>query len=178
MSGKEAEARDLMKIGALAKASGVSLSTVKDYVKEGLIRPACKTGRNMAYYDPSCVAAIGLIRTLQRERYYPLSVIKRLLEPASLDRLELELLDAIHKVDRESGGAPVSLPEAVRRTRLSAAQIGALTEAGLVSPAGEGRRQAFSEEDVSVMALVRRRMDAGIPFVQSVRAFSIYHRAL
>ena len=42
MSGKEAEARDLMKIGALAKASGVSLSTVKYYVKEGLIRPALR----------------------------------------------------------------------------------------------------------------------------------------
>ena len=42
----------LLKIGALARAAGVSVSTVKFYAKEGLIRAAVKTGRNMAYYDP------------------------------------------------------------------------------------------------------------------------------
>ena len=68
---------ELLRIGELAKEAGVSLTTVKFYAKEGLIRPARKTGRNMAYYDRACVNTIGTIRRLQRERYYPLSVIKR-----------------------------------------------------------------------------------------------------
>jgi len=67
--------KGLLKIGELAKAAGVSVPTVKFYIKEGLIRPVCKTRRNMAYYDPAGVTAIGMIRMLQRERFYPLSVI-------------------------------------------------------------------------------------------------------
>ncbi|HIR07906.1 MAG TPA: MerR family transcriptional regulator, partial [Candidatus Pullichristensenella stercoripullorum] len=84
----------------------MSVTTVKFYVKEGLIRPARKTGRNMAYYDRSCISAIALIRKLQRERYYPLSVIKRLMEAAPVERVELELLDAIHKVDLPDSEMP------------------------------------------------------------------------
>ena len=168
----------LLKAGELAKAAGVSVTTVKFYVKEGLIRPQCKTGKNMAYYAPSCVQAIDRIRTLQKERYYPLSVIKRLLESGADNDTELDLLDAIHKVEHQPVAAPASLAEAVRQSGLSAAQIAALVQAELISPAGEGRRQTFSGEDMTVMALVRRRMDAGIPFAQSVRAFGIYARAL
>ena len=83
---------ELLRIGELAKEAGVSLTTVKFYAKEGLIRPARKTGRNMAYYDRACVNTIGTIRRLQRERYYPLSVIKRLMESAPVEQVELELL--------------------------------------------------------------------------------------
>lgn len=43
-----------------------------------------------------------LPRMLQKERFYPLSVIKRLLETSSAGAMELELLDAIHKVDYQS----------------------------------------------------------------------------
>ena len=53
--GKKEQTAGLMKAGELAKAAGVSVSTVKFYAKEGLIRASLKTGRNMAYYDPSCV---------------------------------------------------------------------------------------------------------------------------
>ncbi len=95
---------ELLRIGELAKEAGVSLTTVKFYAKEGLIRPARKTGRNMAYYDRACVNTIGTIRRLQRERYYPLSVIKRLMESAPVEQVELELLDAIHKADRARPG--------------------------------------------------------------------------
>ena len=174
----EKETKNLMKIGELAAAAGVSVTTVKYYVKEGLIRPARKTGRNMAWYDPACVSTIGTIRLLQRERYYPLSVIKRLLSEPAQDGMSLELLDAIHKVDYHSSAGPVPLADAARRTRLTTRQIGTLTEAGLVRPEIVGRRKFFREEDLGVMALVRRRMDAGIPFRQSIRSFVIYEKAL
>ena len=50
---------ELLRIGELAKEAGVSLTTVKFYAKEGLIRPARKTGRNMAYYDRACVTPLA-----------------------------------------------------------------------------------------------------------------------
>ena len=167
----------LMKVGELAKAAGVSLSTVKFYVKEGLIRPVCKTGKNMAYYDPASAETIQLIRSLQKERFYPLSVIKSLLSGGDVRAPDLELLDAIHKVDGGTGG-PVSAGEALRRSGLSAAQAAALAEAGLVRPEGTARRPSYSREDVAVMELVARRLAAGIPFQQSVRALAIYQTAL
>ncbi len=175
--------KNLLRIGELAREAGVSVTTVKFYVKEGLIRPARKTGRNMAYYDRSCISAIALIRKLQRERYYPLSVIKRLMEAAPVERVELELLDAIHKVDLPDSEMPnpeerLPLSEAARRTELTARQIARLTECGALAPVREGRRKLYSADDLGVMALAKRRLDAGIPFEQTVRSFSIYENAL
>ena len=169
---------ELLRIGELAKAAGVSVTTVKYYVKEGLIRPARKTGRNMAYYDPACVAAIGVIRKLQRERYYPLSVIRRLMDAAPVEQVELELLDAIHKVDAPAPDERASLAEAAQRSGLTARQIARLTESGALAPVREGRKKLFCADDLRVMALARRRLDAGIPIEQTVRSFGIYERAL
>lgn len=177
MKEKKPDITGLMKVGELAKAAGVSLSTVKFYVKEGLIRPVCKTGKNMAYYDPASAETIQLIRSLQKERFYPLSVIKSLLAGGTVQSPNLELLDAIHKVDGGTSG-PVSAGEALRRSGLSAAQAAALADAGLISPDGTARRQTYSQEDLAVMELVARRLAAGIPFRQSVRALAIYQEAL
>ncbi|MEA5060230.1 MAG: MerR family transcriptional regulator, partial [Candidatus Pelethousia sp.] len=149
------------------------------YAREGLIQPACKTGANMAYYDPACIGTIKLIKELQRKRYYPLSVIKRLLETSTVKTIEMDLLDAIHKVDYSTmGDEQLSLREASRAARLSPAQIAALTETDIVTPVLSGRKKTFSAADLSVMQLVRRRMDAGIPFAQSIQSFCIYQRAL
>lgn len=167
----------LMKVGELARAADVSLSTVKFYVKEGLIRPVCKTGRNMAYYDRAAVDTLRQIRALQRDRYYPLSVIKNLLA-GDMQAQDLALLDAIHKVDAGGAGGVMAAGEALRRCGLTAAQAAELAEAGLVRPQGSSRRQSYSREDVAVMELVARRMAAGIPFQQSVRALAIYQEAL
>ena len=67
----EQDTNGLLKIGELARSSGVSLSTVKYYVKEGLVEIAKKTSRNMAYYHPDSVRRVLLIRSLQKERFYP-----------------------------------------------------------------------------------------------------------
>lgn len=44
MSEQKTSTDGLMKIGELAKAANVNVSTLKFYVKEELIRPALKTG--------------------------------------------------------------------------------------------------------------------------------------
>ena len=149
----------LFKIGELARAADISLSTVKFYVKEGLVRPVCKTGRNMAYYDPSAATTIRRIRMLQRERFYPLSVIKRLLASGADDALDLELLDAIHKFDPETDARLVSAGEAAKRTGLTPSQITALVQGGLIHSDADGRKHEFSASDLGIMTLIRRRME-------------------
>ena len=172
-------AEGLLKIGELARQTDTSITTLKYYIREGLIRPVMKTGKNMSWYDPSCVETVNMIRMLQKERYYPLSVIRDLLETDTLRRPpELALLDAIHKVDEKTDVKAFTADEAVRMSGLDREQIGELSQAGIISAAKKKRREAFTEEDLTVMKLVRRRLDAGIPLSQSIAALRIYDRAL
>ena len=169
----------LIKIGELARQTDTSISTLKYYIREGLIRPVVKTGRNMSWYDPSCVETVNMIRMLQKERYYPLSVIRDLLDTETFRRpLEMALLDAIHKVDEKMEPSVFTAAEAASASGLDPDQIGILSQAGLISAARKRRREVFTEEDLAVMRLVRRRLDAGIPLEQSVAALRIYDRAI
>ena len=43
--------KDMLKISQLAQRAGVSIPTVKHYVREGLLPRPMKTSRNMAYYS-------------------------------------------------------------------------------------------------------------------------------
>lgn len=172
------ETAGLLKINELAKRTGVNISTIKYYIKEDFIQPAFKTGRNMSYYEPSCVQRIILIKKLQKERYFPLSEIKRLLNGTSILPVELDLLDAIHKVDVKSFSQQYSLAEAAKKTGLTRRQIGTLCENGLLVPDKLGSRQVFSLLDIRVMFAVKRREDAGIPFAQTVKSMMIFSQAL
>ncbi len=169
----------LLKIGELAKQTDTSLSTLKYYIREGLIRPVVKTGRNMSWYDPSSVETVNVIRMLQKERFYPLSVIRDLLETETLRRPpEMALLDAIHKVDETTAPKLFSTAEVLEMSGLDEKQLTALSQAGLISAAKKKRSEIYTEEDLTVMKLVRRRLDAGIPVGQSVAALRTYDRAL
>lgn len=175
---KKDQSPDLMKIGELAKATNTNVSTIKFYVKEGLIQAACKTGPNMAYYHTDCIARVQLIKSLQKEHYYPLSVIKRMLENSDSNKMDIELLDVIHKVNYTGSSKTCSLSETAKMTRLTKDQIAALTEQQLVKPDVTGKRQSFTDEDLQVMLLIRRRMEAGIPFEESVSSFLLYEQSL
>jgi len=168
----------LLKIGELAAASGSTVSTVKYYVKEGLVPIAKKTGRNMAYYHPDSVARVKLIKSLQKQRFYPLSVIKHLLEQGDPSLSEIELYDAIHKVEHTASRHPLTLAAVMRQTGLIRSQIEQLEEAGIVSPIETEGKRMFRESDCRVMQLIRRRQEAGLPFEQTLRAFTAYECAL
>ena len=117
----------------------------------------------MAYYDRACVNTIGVIRKLQRERYYPLSVIKRLMESAPVEQVELELLDAIHKADAPDPGERVTLSEAARRSGLTTKQIARLAECGALAPVREGRQKFYSTDDLGVLALANAAWTPAFP---------------
>ncbi|MDF2655834.1 MAG: transcriptional regulator, MerR family [Bacillota bacterium] len=168
----------LLKIGELAKAANTNVTTIKFYIKEGLIQAACKTGPNMAYYDQDCIARIQLIRSLQKERYYPLSVIKRMLDASAPSHTEIELLDAILKADSKSGSKAFSASEAAKMSGLTKQQIGTLATQGIVKPETAGKSRFFTETDLQIMVLIQRRMDAGIPFSESLASFALYDQAL
>jgi DNA-binding transcriptional MerR regulator len=68
-----------LKIGEIAKRSVTPPSTIRYYVREGLLPKPEKTNEKMAYYDESCVERLRIIQELQEKRYFPLYLIKNIL---------------------------------------------------------------------------------------------------
>lgn len=77
-----------VKMSELAARSGVSGSTIKHYIREGLLPDsAVRTSKNMAWYDEQLVERIIAIKQLQKTHYLPLKVIKEILsKPATGSR--------------------------------------------------------------------------------------------
>lgn len=174
---RETEKKGLLKISELAEQSGTSLTTVKYYVKEGLVDIAMKTGKNMAWYSPESVERIKLIKTLQSEKYYPLTVIKRMV-CGGAESDEAELLNVISKADEENYYETMPLSQAVRDSGLRPREAEALIAAGLVTPGKKGRTRLCTNGEKRLMGLVKKRRDVGIPVEQSIKAFTIYEERL
>ena len=68
-----------MKVGQIAQESGVPASTIRYYVKEGLLQAPIKVNKKMSYYDESCIDRLKTIQKLQEKRF-PLSSIKNILD--------------------------------------------------------------------------------------------------
>ena len=168
--------QQLLKISEVAEASDTNLTTVKYYVREGLIRPVKKTSPNMAYYAPEAVEQVRLIRRLQGERFYPLSVIRRLLQQE--DPGEAELLHAISKADQDDYYDRIPLAQAITTAGLEEDTARLLEEAGLLAPQSRGGELFCCRGELRLMELVRRRLDAGIPAAQTVKTFSLYETHL
>jgi DNA-binding transcriptional MerR regulator len=60
---------NLMRIGAAARAAGVSVQTVSYYIMIGLLKPIRLGGRHGRYFDAALVRRIRLIRRLNRGGY-------------------------------------------------------------------------------------------------------------
>jgi DNA-binding transcriptional MerR regulator len=118
MSAANTKDDEMLRMGELAEASGVSAATIKHYLREGLLPEPVKTSRNMAYYPAEFVERIRLIKQLQEERYMPLKVIKDLLdENPERARALIELGDQL-----------LARVQAGERERVSAAEIRHLYE--------------------------------------------------
>ena len=82
----------LVKISELARMAGVTPPTIKYYMAQGLLpEPAMRTSRNMAYYEPLLAERVRVIKSLQRTHFFPLKVIRELLEPPPSARLRPEI---------------------------------------------------------------------------------------
>ncbi|MFA7673480.1 MAG: MerR family transcriptional regulator [Clostridia bacterium] len=175
---KKESIQGLIKIGGISKATGTSVTTLKFYIKEGLIHATCKTGPNMAYYDPDCIAKVKLIKSMQKEHYYPLSVIRNMMGSSETDHLELELMDAIHKVDYRNSIKTYSLTDVMKMTGLVKSQIDMLKQHDIINPDVSGMKQIYTDSDLQILFLIKRRLEAGIPFDQSIESFMIYMESI
>jgi len=154
MSAAKANAeQDMLRMGELAEASGVSSATIKHYLREGLLPEPVKTSRNMAYYPPEFVERIRLIKQLQEERYMPLKVIKDLLEEdPERARALIELGDRLLERARAGEEQRVSAAEVRHRYDVPQEALDRLAELEVLTPTAEG----YSPTDVRIVAAISR----------------------
>ena len=136
----ESSPKDLMRIGELAKAAGVTVQTIHFYLREGLLPAPTKTAPNMAYYGSEYLEDIRLIKELQSERYLPLGLIRQLLQTkreghdlGQLREMRLAFDWAFGGEEGRADAGPMALPEYVLHTGLSVDVVRQLEELGLVA---------------------------------------------
>jgi DNA-binding transcriptional MerR regulator len=160
---KATRANDLVKMSVLARMSGVPAATIKHYVKEGLLPAPARTSRNMAYYDAAFVPRIQRIKELQRTRFLPLKVIKRVLDEAELDSPEETMTATIARVLEQAAPDDRRTAAELVRAGLPAAQLDFLVQLGAVSPtSGEGDARVFAGDDLEILRVLGAARTAGL----------------
>lgn len=159
---------DLLKISELARRTGVSVGTIRFYIREGLLpRPTMKTSRNMAYYDESFVARIKLVRRLQEERRLPLSMIRTIVAGGEDDHdavpslVELEA-KAATAIEAEEQAEDVPEKELLERTGLSRDDVEELRALELITARGTGKSPRYAPVDVAIAEAVARARSLGL----------------
>ena len=147
------ENEELLRMGELARASGVSAATIKHYLREGLLPEPMKTSRNMAYYPADFVERIRMIKQLQEERYMPLRVIKDLLEEdPDRARALIELGDRLLEHALAGESARVSAAEVRRRYDIPKDVLDRLAELEVLTP----DRRGYSPSDLRIIEAIGR----------------------
>ncbi len=162
----------MLKMSELAERSGVSTATIKHYLREGLLGSedeVVRTSRNMAYYPPSFVERVRLIKRLQEERFMPLRVIRELIgsDPQRAARL-IELEDRILEraiAARESGR--ISRARARQTYDVPQNVLDRLEELGVLTPGGRG----YDADDVQIIEAISRFRAGG--YEQAI-GFTVY----
>jgi DNA-binding transcriptional MerR regulator len=154
-----------MKIGELCERSGVPLSSVKFYLREGLLPAGVATARNQADYGESHLERLALIRALREVGRLPLEQVARV--TAELDRARAEgwksRADPIGLALRALHAAPARERSAGERRELARLrkEVAALLEA-LPWVLGDEARP-FADEIAETLLDVRRYLYPDYP---------------
>ena len=157
-----------LRIGELADRAGVSVATIKFYIREGLLPPPpVKTGRTMGYYDEAYLERLLLIRKLRDEHFLPIRAIRLLLEERGDRPLEPEehaLLSRVgpivaEKLDAASPREPLDRAAVMRRYALPADELDVMVELGLV---GHESGQKFNAADLELLDALEKAEKFGL----------------
>jgi DNA-binding transcriptional MerR regulator len=162
----------LLKMRELAERSGVSAATIKYYLREGVLGPeegVVRTSRNMAWYPPEFVERIQLVKRLQEERYWPLRLIRDLMQssPEEVGRV-IEVEDRILARAVEANDTARMSRRLARETYdLPQAVLDRLEDIGVLTPTARG----YDRDDVAIIEAISRFRAGG--YEQSL-GFTVY----
>lgn len=148
----------LLKISELARRSGVNRGTIQHYLREGLLPRPVKTHRNMAWYDESCVERIRLIKELQKQKFLPLHVIRRMVsgrDGAAQVKAAVEAQqEAMSTVALETQAKPLTVAEAGKTFDLPRRLLAEVEHLGLVTSQEQDGKRVFFGPDLEVLAAI------------------------
>jgi DNA-binding transcriptional MerR regulator len=143
-----------LRIGVIAKQSGVPASTIRYYVTEGLLPKPEKANEKMAYYDETCIERLRIIQGLQEKRYFPLYLIKNILrrmdEGLSLPEAET-VENAVFGSDDQSGSGLMDRRAFLTATSMTEQELQQVEELGILIPCTISTdKPLYNQEDVRV----------------------------
>lgn len=151
---------ELLKIGELARRAGVSVATIKFYLREGLLAPTKKSGRTMSWYDAALVHRIRAIKELQQRQYLPLDVIRDSLAGDAEAVDDVAAAEAIAGVlTRHRGTRSRTRAELIARGA-SARELDLLAATGLAIPSGPDQR--YTGDDLALLSTLGTARRAGL----------------
>jgi len=158
--------KKLMKMKELSEATGISSGTIRFYIQEGLLPKPVKTHKNMAYYDESYIERIRLIKQLQKSRFLPLDIIKKLISDMDLnnegDHLQIlrEIEKPSYKDVRNTGEIlPMTREEIIAHTGLPASDVDAMIGIQMIAPDENGR---FDAECIRLAEIIAEMRQIGL----------------
>jgi len=179
-SGKDSQ----LKMKDLSEATGVNGATIRYYINEGLLPKPYKPFRNMAYYDESFIDKVKFIKTLQKDYFLPLDVIRVGIKESGYD-----LHAVVNKLDRakqmtwlfdpeseQKASGAVSLEKLAEMTGIAPEDMKQAIQHGMIISDANGM---FHEKEVEIarnIARIREYMtDArGFPFDLIVEHYTIF----
>src|SRR5450759_95571 len=143
-----------LKIGEIAKRSGVRASTIRYYVQEGLLPKPEKANEKMAYYNEGCIDRLQIIQELQEKRYFPLYLIKHILrrmdEGLSLPEAET-VENAVFGSDDRIGRGLIERPACLAATGLTEKELKQAEILGILIPFTTGAdKTLYNEDDIRI----------------------------
>jgi DNA-binding transcriptional MerR regulator len=150
---------ELLRIGELVRRSGVPLATLKFYLREGLIVPARKSGRTMAWYHPSTVERIRSIRELQERQFLPLDVIRETIDRADAAADDHAIAEGIAEVLIRRTGKRVRSRADVLAHGAKDAELEWLQRAGLAVPGDDG---CYRGDDLALLQTLGAARRSGL----------------
>lgn len=145
-----------LRMSDLCRESGLDRQAIHFYIREGLLPPGEKSGRNMAFYKPSHLRRLHLIRRLQHERFLPLKAIKGVLDQTDegfseeqrgfLGELRGRLAGEL--APRAVQGDLVPMAPLLERTGVVEAEVDRMLSVGFIAPAAmaDGSRAIHAAE--------------------------------
>jgi DNA-binding transcriptional MerR regulator len=166
---KRLDLKGLVKISELAKAAGVSPSTIHYYVQEGLLTKPAKTSRNMAYYDPRSAEDIRLIQELQAKKFLPLSAIKLIIKAKRegqaiehVGEMQSFMENIFQPVENEISPGKITLSELVKGAGLDRSVIKAVEARGFIQPVKTAHGAVYTDIDVGIARTFKKLAGFGL----------------
>jgi DNA-binding transcriptional MerR regulator len=162
-----------LRIGELAERAGVSVATIKFYIRERLLPPPpIKTGQTMGYYDQAYLDRLIVIRTLREEHYLPLRVIRTILaehgdrplgpsEASFLARFGPGVLERLEPQRLTAEAAALKREDLLGRYRLRDDELTLLEEMGLIGES-TGKKVCYTATDLALLDALARAEHVGL----------------